>query len=153
MKTVRCPSVDEFELALSPVDPDWILEGTPVAKSREWATSSDGTVTMAMWSCTAGTFRWNFTCDELVHILEGEVVVTDADGSVLTLRPGDAALFPAGSWTTWHVPEFVRKYAVLRSPVPGPVRMFWRGLSRAKAMTRGRSAGNGQAAALHSPTL
>jgi uncharacterized cupin superfamily protein len=151
LKSVRCPSFDEFELADSPVDPDWILDGTPVAKSREWATSSDGTVTMAVWSCTAGTFRWNFTCDELVHILDGEVFVTDADGSEFRLGPRDAVLFPAGSWTTWHVPEYVQKYAVLRSPVPKPVRLFWRALSRAKALGRTRSVGSPQAAALLGP--
>jgi uncharacterized cupin superfamily protein len=153
LKTVRCPPFDEFELAASPVDPEWVLEGTPVARSRQWATSSDGTVTMAVWTCTAGTFRWNFTCDELVHILEGEVVVTDADGFEFTLRPGDAALFQAGAWTTWHVPVFVRKYAVLRSPVPTPVRTFWRALSRAKAITRNNSARSSRTFGIPSPTL
>lgn len=103
---------------------------------------------MAVWSCTAGTFRWQFTCDELVHIIEGSVQVTMPSGEQVTLGPNDSALFPAGEWTTWHVPEYVRKHAILRSPLPRPVRLFWRILSQSKAVLTGRSAAPDQKSAL-----
>lgn len=141
MQPVRSVVLDAVELSDSPINPDWILAGAPLARSGNWATSSDGTVTMAVWSCTAGTFRWQFTCDELIHIIEGSVDVTLSNGDQMTLGPNDSALFPAGEWTTWNVPDFVRKHAILRSPVPRPVRLFWRILSKLKATLTGRSAG------------
>lgn len=148
MHSVRSVVLDAVELSSSPINPDWIIEGAPLARSGNWATSSDGTVTMAVWSCTAGTFRWQFTCDELIHIIEGSVEVKMSNGDQLLLGPNDSALFPAGEWTTWHVPEYVRKHAILRSPVPRPVRVFWRILSRLKATLRGRAANADHASAL-----
>ncbi len=35
---------------------------------------------------------------------------------------GDAALFRAGTWATWYVPKYVRKHAILRRELPGPIR-------------------------------
>ena len=138
MTTFQSVDLDGVVLADAPIDPDWIIDGAPVAQSSEWVTSSDGLTTMAVWSCTAGTFRWTFGCDELVHIIEGEVVVTGADGNRVRLGPNSAALFPAGSQTTWEVPVFVRKHAILRTPVPAPVRTVWRALSATKRLVTGK---------------
>ena len=47
--------------------------------------------------------------------------VTDEAGATRTLRPGDAALFRAGTWSVWRVPHYVRKHAICRDSLPAVV--------------------------------
>jgi hypothetical protein len=46
------------------------------------------------------------------------VFFTDDTGDVRRLGPGDMAFFPAGSRSTWHVPNRVLKLAVCRHRMP-----------------------------------
>lgn len=110
----------DVELVPAPIPQDWILEGTPQARSRRLANSADGAALVMAWSCTAGRFNWHYTVDETVHIIKGEVFVTDQNDKVRRLGPGDMAFFPAGSRSTWHVPDYVRKLAVCRQSMPRP---------------------------------
>ena len=85
------------ELAPNPIPQRWILDGAPQARSKQLAESANGTSMIMAWSCTAGSFTWNYAGDETVHIISGEVFVTDGDGAVRRLGPGDMAFFPARS--------------------------------------------------------
>jgi uncharacterized cupin superfamily protein len=79
------------------------------------AASGDGELNTALWECSAGKFKWHFFCDEVVHILDGEVRVSEEDGSnERVLKPGDVAYFHVGMITIWDVKTFVRKLAVMR---------------------------------------
>lgn len=123
----------QVELAPAPIPADWILSGTPEARSRELARSQDGASTVMAWSCTAGRFNWSYTVDETVHIISGEVFVTNEQGEECRLGPGDMAFFPAGSRSTWRVPVEVRKLAVCRQAMPMPFGFAlraWNKLSR-----------------------
>jgi len=115
----------------APITVEHVLEGAPVARSVQLTASDDGLVTTHLWDCTAGRFHWYFGVDEIVHILDGEVHVTDDRGETVTLRTGDVGHFALHSHSIWHVPEYVRKLAVHRAPKPValPVRAF-RKLSR-----------------------
>ena len=108
------------ELAPAPIHPGWILAGTPEARSRQLARSQDGTSAVMAWSCTAGQFNWHYMVDETVHIVSGEVFITNEKGEECRLGPGDMAFFPAGSRSTWRVPVAVRKLAVCRQAMPLP---------------------------------
>jgi len=121
MSTVVFAAPADCELAPAPIPQAWIIEGTPHARSKRLANSADGTSTVMAWSCTAGRFNWHYTVDETVHIIKGEVFVTDANDDVRRLGPGDMAFFPAGSSSTWHVPDYVRKLAVCRQSMPIPL--------------------------------
>jgi uncharacterized protein len=110
----------EVELAPAPIPANWILAGTPEARSRQLARSQDGASSVMAWSCTAGRFNWHYTVDETVHIISGEVFVTNEKGEECRLGPGDMAFFPAGSRSTWRVPVAVRKLAVCRQAMPLP---------------------------------
>jgi hypothetical protein len=70
------------------------------------------------WSCTAGRFNWHYAVDETIHIISGEVFVTNEKNEKHRLGPGDMVFFPAGSQSTWHVPHGVRKFAVCRHSMP-----------------------------------
>ncbi len=123
----------QVELAPAPIPADWILAGTPEARSRQLARSQDGASTVMAWSCTAGRFNWHYTVDETVHIISGEVFVTNHKGEECRLGPGDMAFFPAGSRSTWRVPVEVRKLAVCRQAMPLPFGFAlraWNKLSR-----------------------
>jgi uncharacterized cupin superfamily protein len=127
---VIAPPAD-VELAPAPIPADWILAGTPEARSRQLARSQDGASSVMAWSCTAGRFNWHYTVDETVHVISGEVFVTDENGEERRLGPGDMAFFPAGSRSTWRVPVEVRKLAVCRQAMPRPFAFALRAWNKA----------------------
>jgi uncharacterized cupin superfamily protein len=108
----------DVELDPAPIPADWVIEGNPVARSKRLAASADGTSTIMAWSCTAGRFKWHYTVDETVHLISGEVFVTDENDKVRRVGPGDMVFFPAGSVSTWYIPDHVRKLAVCRHSMP-----------------------------------
>lgn len=110
----------DVELDSAPIPADWIMEGTPEARSKRLATSADGASSVMAWSCTAGRFTWNYAVDETLHITSGEVFVTDEKGIVHRAGVGDMIFFPAGSRSTWYIPDHVRKLAFCRHSMPRP---------------------------------
>jgi len=131
----------DIELPLDPIKPHWVLEGAPEVRSKRIATSADGASSVMVWSCTAGRFNWYYTVDETLHVIEGEVFVTDQNGDVHRLGPGDAAFFPVGSRSTWHVPHYVRKIAVCRHALPRPFGFMLRAFNKLVDKLTGFSAG------------
>lgn len=130
------------ELADDPIEPSWVLSGDPKARSALWARSLDATTSSHVWECTAGRFRWYFPVDETALIIEGSVTVALGDQEPFTLGAGDAALFPAGTWTVWDVPDYVRKHAILRSPLPQPAALALRSYNKLRQkLGRDRSVG------------
>lgn len=108
----------DVELLPAPIPQDWIVEGAPQARSKRLARSADGASSIMAWSCTPGRFRWHYIVDETLHIISGEVFVTDESGEQRRLGPGDMAFFPAGSSSLWHVTQDVRKLAFCRQSMP-----------------------------------
>jgi len=117
-----------------PIEPRWIIDGTPQAHARELARSADGTAVVVVWSCTAGRFHWHYSVDETMHVVSGEVFVTNHDGAECRLGPGDMAFFPAGSRSQWRVPCAVRKLAVCRHSLPKPLGFAVRAWTRLTAL-------------------
>lgn len=111
----------DVELAADPIPSDWIIDGNPQARSKRLVQSADGTSMVMVWSCTAGRFTWNYAVDETLHIISGEIFVTDETGNVRRLAAGDMVFFPAGSRSTWYIPDHVRKLAFCRQSMPRPV--------------------------------
>lgn len=123
---VIAASSDHLALKAAPINPEWIIRGTPLARIGEHSQSTDEAGLTAVWDCTAGEFRWFFGWDETVVIQEGEVHVTAEDGTQRILKAGDIAYFRQGTWSTWRVDNYVRKVAFLRKPFPGPVATLYR---------------------------
>jgi uncharacterized cupin superfamily protein len=109
------------DLAPMPIPDAHVLDGAPMARSVKLTESADARISTHIWDCTAGRFRWSFDVDEIVHILEGEVHVTDEAGRTVTLRAGDVGHFALHSRTVWDVPDYVRKLAFHRAPRPVPL--------------------------------
>ena len=110
-----------IELQPSPITPEWILRGNPVARGAELSRSADRTTSTVVWDCTPGVFEWRYHCDETIHILEGSIVLTDSFNPARRLGPGDVVFFPKGSVVHWEVETYVKKVAFLRKVVPNPL--------------------------------
>lgn len=108
-------TLGEGALAPCAIGPESIVAGEPRARASVEAKSPDGLLATGLWDCTAGVLDIHFRCDELVHIVEGEVLVR-CDGRSLHLLPGHVAYFPRGVVALWEIPEYVKKAYVHRYP-------------------------------------
>jgi uncharacterized cupin superfamily protein len=130
------------DLGPAPINADWILEGNPVARNKCLSRSNDGTSSNYIWDCTAGRFNWYYQIDETVCVLEGSVHVRDHNGASRLLEAGDTAFFPAGSSAEWTVPNYVRKVAFMRHPLPSSImfaKKIYAGLKRVARFGRAPS--------------
>lgn len=114
---------EEVVLDESPINPAWIMSGTPRARVGLHSPSIDGRASTHIWDCTSGSFWWTFGDDETVVILEGEVRVTTEQGETRTLRHGDIAYFAGGTRALWEVDAYVRKIAFCRQVIT-PARLL-----------------------------
>jgi uncharacterized protein len=122
-------------IASSPINPAWILEGNPVARIDQLSVSADGTAATYIWDCTAGRFNWFYSFDETFHILEGTVSLKEAN-STRIVSAGDTVFFPIGSSAEWTVEKYVRKLAFCRIPYPEYLNTARRLARRLKGMVR-----------------
>src|SRR5438874_12816136 len=84
------------DLKPSPIEPSWILEGNPEARSHVLSTSACRTTKTLIWSCTEGKFNWYYDVDEttiflVISILlcsEGSHTRCYSVGGVIMLRYG-----------------------------------------------------------------
>jgi uncharacterized cupin superfamily protein len=120
-KSIVIAAAATADLAPTPVSPDWVLHGTPKTRSTELARSHDRTAHSMVWECTAGRFNWHYNKDETLVVISGEAFITNEQGDERRLGPGDIVFFPAGSSSTWRVPNYVKKVAFLRHTMPRPL--------------------------------
>lgn len=100
------------DLGPRPIDPAWLLEGSPVTRARGIPFAPDASLYAWLWETTAGRFEWHYAGDELVTILEGEAEITPPTGKPFTVRRGDVVYFPGNQVMVWHVPVYVKKLAI-----------------------------------------
>jgi uncharacterized protein len=108
------------DLEPAPISADWILSGTPEARSKLLATSHDGASCVMVWECTSGRFNWHYSEDETAVVISGEVFTTTEKGE-RRLGQGDTAFFPAGTSCMWRINVPVRKVAIIRKTLPLPL--------------------------------
>ncbi len=133
---------DAHGLVPAPIPQSWILEGNPVARNKLLAGSSDQLASTYMWDCTAGRFNWFYDRDEVIHVLEGSVVIEDAAGVRRRLQAGETYLFPAGSRYHWTVTGYIRKIAFLHSPLSREMQVVRGILRRLTVPFRRKAAGS-----------
>jgi uncharacterized protein len=137
-------STVEAELVPVPIPASWIIEGTPQVRSKRLATTSDRAAAAIVWACSAGRFHWHYPVDEFLHIMSGEVFVTDEKGISWRLGPGDMAFFPAGGHSIWHVPHEVKKLAICHQHMPTLFGFALRAWNKLVAILRGPAEEGGQ---------
>ncbi len=69
-----------------------------------------GVANWPTWQKEVSTFPWEFVTTETSFILEGECVMTPADGGPsTTFKAGDLVVFPLGYKGTWEVKKALKK--------------------------------------------
>jgi len=63
-----------------------------------------------IWEKEISTFPIDFDETETAYVLEGEIVVTPADGEPVQIVPGDLVSFHAGLDSEWEVVKPLRKH-------------------------------------------
>ncbi|WP_437794005.1 cupin domain-containing protein [Sorangium sp. So ce693] len=65
-----------------------------------------------IWTKEVSTFPWHYDEREICYLLEGDVIVTPAEGggAPVRIQAGDLVTFPAGLTCTWEVRSPVRKH-------------------------------------------
>ncbi|MBI5261416.1 MAG: DUF861 domain-containing protein [Bradyrhizobium sp.] len=122
------------ELELRPIEPSWVIEGNPVSHSSILSTSSDGTASTIVWSCTEGKFNWYYDFDETIMILEGSIVIESDGMPPKRYGPGDVIFFRDGAHAKWHVEGYVKKIAFCRKTNPALIGFAVRVINKLKRM-------------------
>lgn len=142
MESVIKLAVGQLALNPSPIYPEWVIEGNPIARNKVLSSSADGTASTLIWDCTAGRFNWFYDVDETIYVIEGGVVIKDAGGAARRLSAGDTIFFPAGARAEWHVEDYIRKIAFCRAPLPRPIVFARRGYRFLKRLVGTRGGAN-----------
>jgi uncharacterized cupin superfamily protein len=119
-------------LTPSPIEPSWIIEGNPVAKSGALSHSADGTASTIVWECSEGKFNWYYDFDETILILEGSIVLENDTMGPTRYGPGDVIFFRDGAHAKWHVEGRVKKLAFCRKTNPAMLGFALRVFSKIK---------------------
>mgnify|MGYP000442279139 CR=1 FL=1 len=70
-----------------------------------------GVYAWPIWEKEASEFPWHYDDKETAYILEGEVIVTAADGSEsAVIKAGDLVTFAAGLSCRWQIKHAIRKH-------------------------------------------
>src|SRR6266700_3391038 len=120
----------DVDLTPSPVEPSWIIEGNPEARSHVLSTSACGTAKTMVWSCTEGKFNWYYHLDETIVIIEGSIVLESEGMPPKRFGVGDVVVFHRGAHAKWHVEGYVKKVAFLRLNNPLPLGFAIRALNK-----------------------
>jgi uncharacterized cupin superfamily protein len=83
------------------------LDGAIVGEVHALRSDEDGaTYEAGLWRVLdelPAPFNYHFECNETIHVIEGEVVISVDGGPTLELGPGDVASFASGSSATWRI--------------------------------------------------
>ena len=121
LRSIVTATPANVELAPEPIPQEWVLSGTPVARSKNLVRSRDWTSTVVVWDCTAGRFHWHYSQDETILVISGEAFLLLENGDERRFGPGDVGFFPAGTTCTWRVADYIWKVAVLRESMWRPL--------------------------------
>ncbi|WP_262048196.1 cupin domain-containing protein [Bradyrhizobium sp. Bra78] len=124
----------DVDLTPSPVEPSWIIDGNPEARSHVLSTSACGTAKTMIWSCTEGKFNWYYDLDETIVIIEGSIVLESKGVPPKRFRAGDVIVFHRGAHAKWHVEGYVKKVAFLRLNNPVPLGFAIRAVNKLRSL-------------------
>lgn len=96
-------------------DPSRLLRGDPRFETRNHYTDATGQFFSGVWSAGVGAWRVVYAAheEEFCQLLEGEVVLTDADGRQTRLQAGESFVVPGGYQGIWENLTPVRKLYVI----------------------------------------
>ncbi len=112
--------IGDAELVSWPLPAEWVEQGSPQASGAVLSKSDDSRIVRGVWACTPGRFRWMYTYDETIVVVQGSATVLMDSGVEVSLTPGVMAFFARGQGSTWTIHENFRKAFHADSPDPLP---------------------------------
>lgn len=99
-----------------------LIEDTSTPQRDRILFSSDlGNFDVGLWDTQVlNTKLEPFPYHEMAQVLEGEVTLTEADGTRHHFTAGDVFFIPAGTPCIWHVPKYLRKFYAALDPANRP---------------------------------
>jgi len=90
---------------------DTPLKGAQHPQAYTAFTDATGQLTAGVWACDAGVLEVrNLPFEELCFVIEGEVEITDDQGTSSKFSEGDAFMLHKGFTGTWRMPRAFRKF-------------------------------------------
>ena len=120
-KSIVFVAADTTDINPTSIYPSWILTGKPESRGKILGLSRDRTCYTVVWDCTAGSFNWHYNKEETFIVLAGEAFISSDGVEERRVGPGDVVFFPAGCSATWRVTNYIRKFAIVRYPIPSPM--------------------------------
>ena len=94
-----------------PVPAEDIASGTPTQLGHLCFSTDNGRVSSGVWDSTAyDEVKGPYEVDEFMILLEGSLVMEQADGSKQNFKAGDGFLIPRGAVVQWQQSEYLRKF-------------------------------------------
>ena len=91
------------------------VAGSPTMKTWIENKTADGKFLTGFWEATPGTYHVTYKADELIHLFEGKVTLTeDSTGKTAQFKAGDSFQIDAGFVGTWKTEEKIRKIFAIR---------------------------------------
>ena len=119
-QSIVSSTLADVDLEPDSIPSGWLLSGQPETRSKVLGKSRDRLGYVVLWECGAVSYKWHYSKDEVLVVLEGEAFITNETGEERRIGPGDVVFFPAGTSSKWHVPKYIRKVAFLRHTMPRP---------------------------------
>ena len=93
-----------------PPPTELLFSPAPVQHAHEWFVDATGQWAVGVWDSTAYRRKpMSFPDHELMHILEGSVVLTDEAGKIHSFAAGDTFLILRGTLGDWECSDYLRK--------------------------------------------
>lgn len=113
----------EMETKLTKMDTTdpFVIKGeAPLQHDHIIFTNDAGNMFVGMWDSTPFESESRpFPCHEFVQLLEGEVLITEADGTTHQFKAGDTFFVPMGTVCKWKTTEYIKKFYSILDPSAG----------------------------------
>lgn len=110
-------SLEKEMTILDTTEPFQISADAPIQRDTNRFTNDTGNMFVGMWDSTPFESEMKpFPCHELVQMLEGEVTITEGDGTTNTFKSGDVFFVPMGTVCSWKVTGYIRKFYSILDP-------------------------------------
>jgi len=102
---------------LEDTDPFVIKGEQPTQHDHIAFTNDTGDMFVGMWDSTPFESEMApYPCHEFVRLLEGEIVITEDDGTVSEFAADDCFFVPMGTACSWRTTGYVKKYYGIVAP-------------------------------------
>ncbi len=98
-------------------DPFVVDDDAPSQRDNIVFTNDAGNMFVGMWDSTAFESQMKpFPCHEFVQLLEGDVVITEGNGTSHAFSAGDAFFIPMGTECSWRTTGYIKKFYSILDP-------------------------------------